>query len=681
MSRTLLPLRPVAALLVTALSLLSPLSAAEPHWIRVASSHFLVLTDGDEKQGREVAVRFEQMRAVFSQLLARGRVNLPLPIDIIAFKSDEEYGNAAPSPQGKPIFEAAFSIAGEDREFFVLDLAEADNWRAISHEFGRMLLNYNYPPTQAWFDEGFAEYFASLHLDSKQMQVGEDPESMPAVRQSVVGKPASTGNPPQPLVDLLNKSPWMSLSELFAAKPESAAASGNNRQTLFYAQSWMVMHYLINKNKLSETGAYFGSVQNDKLPVEEAIQKAYGMTPVQLDQAVKDYFHSVAPLFQTPAGKTPGGSMAPTLAPVTYDDVGVTTTDVPEATARAAVAEMDLRLPERHDQARQLLDTIAGQASTDSSVARRALAWDQLVKGEYDRATEELTTAEELDNHDGWPRYYMALTRYREAQVGGQEVKGLANVMQDLHVFLEVKPECAEAYFMLGWAQRSGGSVHGAMDSIRAAIRLAPRNRSYLLEMAHVYLAAKDWDAGTALLQQLSTSSDAQVASAARNDLQDVPFLMKYGVAPVHKAAAPATAPAATPAAANPTAPAAAPPTDKPAGTTAQATRPAKPAKSASPAIDLDDPGLDAPSDAQIDRRPIHYLKGKLISVDCSQAPVAVVTLSSGARILKLKTPDYKLLTLIGADTFSCAWAGRQVAVNYKAVGTETGDLVSLEMH
>jgi tetratricopeptide (TPR) repeat protein len=667
------------ALLFTVSALASPAYAAEPHWIRVASSHFLVLTDGDERQGREVAVRFEQMRAVFGELLARSRVNMPLPIDIIALKSDEEYATAAPTPQGKPIFEAAFSIAGEDREFFVLDLAEADNWRAISHEFGRMLLNYNYPPTQAWFDEGFTEYFASLHLDNKQMQIGGDPEPISAVRQSLLGKLTGAGNPPQALVDLLNKSPWIPLSTLFATKPETSA--GNSRQTLFYAQSWMVMHYLINKGKLPETGTYFGMVQNEKLPVEDAIQKAYGMTSAQLDQAVKEYFHSVVPSLQTPAGKAPSGPMAPVAAPVTYDDAGVTTTDVPEANARATVAEMDLRLPERHDQARQLLETIAGQTSTDNAVARRALGWDHLVKGEYDSATEELTTAEEQDNRDVWPRYYMALTRYRAAQGGGQEIKGLANMMQDLHVVLEIKPECAEGYYLLGWAQRSGGSIHGATDSIRAAIRLAPRNQSYLLEMSHVYLAAKDWDAGTALLQQLSSSSDAQVAATARSDLQDVPFLMKYGVAPVRKAAAPATTPAAAPATPNATAPAAAQPAGKSAGTTPVAPPAGKPANSTTKAaIDVDDPGLETPSDVQIDRRPIHYLKGKLISVDCSQPPAAIVTFSSGVKTLKLKAPDYKLLALIGADTFSCAWANRQVAVNYKAKGTEDGDLVSLEI-
>jgi len=650
------------------LSLVSSVFATEPHWIRVASSHFLVLTDGDEKQGREVAVRFEQMRAVFGQLLARGRVNLPLPIDIIALKTDEEYANAAPSPQGKPIFEASFAIPGEDREFFVIDLAETDSWRAISHEFGKMLLNYNYPPTQPWFDEGFVDYFASLHLDNKQMQLGEDPESNPAVRQSVLGKPLGTGKPPQPLVDLLNASPWMTLTALFAAKPESSA--GNNRQTLFYAQSWMVMHYLINKNKLAETGAYFGLIKNDKLPVDEAIQKAYGMTSARLDQAVKDYFHSPT--------AAPAKAVV-TAAPVTYDDIGITTTDVPEAIGRASVAEMDLRLPERHDQARQLLETIAGQGLSDNAVAHRGVGWDHLVKMEFDPAIEEFRAAVELDNKDPWPRYYMALTKFREAQSSGKEVAGLANMMQDLHFTLEKWPECAEAYYMLGWAQRVGGGVHAALESVPAAIRLAPRNQNYLLEMARVYSAAKDWDAATALLQRLSTSSDAQVAAAAHNDLQDLPSLMKYGVAPTHAAAAPAATSAATATNAKPTAPAASQPASKSASTTAPAQPVSKAASQPAPPIELDQ-DLEAPSEAHIDRRPIHYLKGKLLSVDCSQPPAAVVTFSSGVKTLKLKTPDYKSMTLVGADAFSCAWVNRQVSVNYKAVGTDTGDLVSLEV-
>ena len=50
------------------------------------------------------------------------------------------------------------------------------------------------------------------------------------------------------------------------------------------------MHYLLHEKKLPETGAYLDLVLNQHVPVEEAIQKAYGVSSGQLEQAVKDYF-------------------------------------------------------------------------------------------------------------------------------------------------------------------------------------------------------------------------------------------------------------------------------------------------------------------------------------------------------------------------------------------------------
>jgi hypothetical protein len=68
------------------------------------------------------------------------------------------------------------------------------------------------------------------------------------------------------------------------------------------------------------------------------------------------------------------------------------------------------------------------------------------------------------------------------------------------------------------------------------------------------------------------------------------------------------------------------------------------------------------------------------VDVDCSQSPAAVLTVSSGSAVLKLRTADYKSLLLIGADNFSCEWNNRSVSVNYKSGGMSDGDLVSLEV-
>jgi hypothetical protein len=80
------------------------------------------------------------------------------------------------------------------------------------------------------------------------------------------------------------------------------------------------------------------------------------------------------------------------------------------------------------------------------------------------------------------------------------------------------------------------------------------------------------------------------------------------------------------------------------------------------------------------DKRAPKFFRGRLVGVDCSQSPAAVLTVASGGVVLKLRTPDYKSLLLIGADTFSCTWNDRSVSVNYKPGGVSDGDLVSVEL-
>src|SRR5205085_141573 len=164
------------------------LASDEAKWHEVHTAHFNVLTDAGEKRGREVALRMEQIRTLFGQLLLRDKLKMSLPITVIALKSDKYFGFIAPTKQN---MSKAFYVPGNDRVYIVLNLFEPDPWRAIAH----------------------------------------------------------------PLV-----------------------------------------HYLINKNKLAETGVYFDLVLNQKVPVEKAIVQAFDMTPATFEEAVKTYFHSLSNL-------------------------------------------------------------------------------------------------------------------------------------------------------------------------------------------------------------------------------------------------------------------------------------------------------------------------------------------------------------------------------------------------
>ena len=604
-------------------------SADQPKikWVLASASHFAVLTDASREKGSQVAVRLEQMRSVCGQLLLRNKLSMPEPMDVIALKDYGEYVQLAPKRDGKLTSAQGFFLPGQDRNYIVLNLSDEESWLAVSHEFAHVYLNYNYPPTQPWFDEGFAEYFSSLHMDDLQAQIGADPESF---------------------TEILNTQKWVPLPELFATAPEAVAESSHH--TLFFAQSWIVMHYLLNQEKLQQTGTYFGLALNEKVPADQAIQRAFGMGPAQMEQAVKDYFKSLAvPRKPASPKEKPLPPGAKRFTPIGLNEVGVSIQEVLLPEAQALVAEAMVRVPEHRDQALKQLSVLVEDPKTESATAHRAIAWGHLQKNEFEDAADELQQALHFQPQDPWTHFYSAWMKYYEAQANGTLFPGLANMMIDLRIVLDWNDQVAEAYHMLAMARVEGGGVQSAVQSIQKAVQLNPRSEKYLLDMARVYMAAKKWDAATTLLQRLKGSKKAEIASAANQNLNDLPTLRKYGLLPQRAEEAPKSAIKATP--------------------------------TAKPATADDEPLPERPTAPVVDRRKTEFLKGRLVTVDCIHPQIAVLTISTGSKRIRLRTEDYKTLLLVGADEFSCDWNDRPVSANYKPGGKSDGDLVSLEVH
>src|SRR5579884_3298242 len=169
-------------------------------WVEVHSAHFGVITDAGEKRGREVALRLEQMQAVFADLLKKNKLNYPTPVEVLALKSDKDYGRVSPVRNGIAIPDPGFFLADEDQYVIGLNLFEDEPWRAITHDLAHMLLDGNYPPTQAWFDEGFAEYFSSIRVDNRTVELGGDPELVSKYSQDIQGNINQMRNPPKSFV-------------------------------------------------------------------------------------------------------------------------------------------------------------------------------------------------------------------------------------------------------------------------------------------------------------------------------------------------------------------------------------------------------------------------------------------------------------------------------------------------
>lgn len=636
----------------------------EPKWIEVHTAHFSVITDAGEKRGREVALRMEQMRAIFGQLLLKKKLTMSVPITVISLKSDKQYGTVAPAKQSMA---GGFYVPGPDRVYIVLNLFETDPWRAVAHPLAHYFLNYNYPPAQGWFDEGLAEYFGSIQID-KQVGMGGDPELAPEWHEDIFDEVRRDPNVPQSLTQLVSSPVWLSMVDLFTMKHDGSGTREGTHNTLYYAQSWIVVHYLLNKNKLPEAGTYFDLVLNQKVPVEKAMVQAFDMSPAQMEDAVKTYFKSLSGL-----GIALDQSKKPIADPVNIqqpdhfavpfdvDDIGMAVSAVTDEEARAVIDDVMARVPEHRDQGLRDLQRLTADPK-DNEAAHRALARDDLRQKRFEAAADELEKATELNPRDPWIWYYRAALKYQKAQATRTEMQGLANMMQDLRAVADWYPELADAYNMLGMARVEGGGINSALEAQRQAIALAPRNVEYQFNLGQIYIAGKKWDLAREVFMRLKAGTDRVAAAAAKQQLEDLETLQKYGLRPQRAGESAATAGAAnTPGAGMGT-----------------------PAVAGGLAQDEDEEADALPKPAPVKpgtTGPVQFLKGKIVSSDCSKPPEATVTILSGMTTYKLHASDYKSLLVIGEDQFSCDWKNRLVSVNYRAVGKNEGELVSVETH
>jgi tetratricopeptide (TPR) repeat protein len=636
--------------LLAAILVVPRLHGADSGWTEVRSPHFDVITDAGEKRGHEVALRLEQMQAVFAGFLLRQELARPIPLTVIAIRGDKDYSAIAPRQPAGVLPPPAFVLRGDDRTFLVLNLALPDPWRSVTHELAHLFLEGNYPTTASWFDEGLAEYFSSIELDNRSVSIGGDPELLPERQSDLFQRNEAQAQPPKPLTDFLLAPIWISVGDLLTM--QRSGPEGTHR-TQFYAQSWMTIHYLLAQKKMTETGVFFDLLQNQKVPVEQAVQQAYGMSSKQFEQALRDYFKSQKDLLAArDAARTATGQIGEVAipqpvhypSPIDPETAEYTVTRLPEPEGEIIVTEMEARLPEHRSEAQATVEAFM-KAPPETASEHRVLGWIAMETQKWDVAFSELGQAMDLNPKDNWARYYLVITKFREAQATNQSIKGLANALLDLRVIIDWYPEFAEAHNLLGLGRVEGGGITSAMQAEQAAIRLNPRHEQYQLNLAKIYTEGKKFDDARALLAHLKLSGDPQIAAGAKQQEKDLVLTQKYGVSPEHERM-------------------------RAQAEKEEATRQAKEVAENA-----------RPESAPPDKRPIIYAKGRIVSVDCSQDPAAVVTFATGNRTLHLHTADHGKVIVMGDDKFSCRWEGVRAQANYKAGGKPgEGDLVTIEV-
>lgn len=256
----------VSALLAVLLS--APLALAEERWVEVRSPSFTVVSDGSEKDARRVVLQFEQVRALLREVWPWARVDTVRPVSILAVRDE---GALRPLLPGFWEKKGAFHPAGvfvgaPDRSWVALrrdvarfregDEAWDNPYLVVFHEYVHLVLRLNFESLPVWLNEGLAEFWGNTIIDGERVYEGR--------------------YVPYHLQTLRQRAP-MPLAALFAVDHGSREYHEENRATIFYAQSWALVHYLVlgSDERQGQINRLAGLLHSGR-PAEEAAREAFG---------------------------------------------------------------------------------------------------------------------------------------------------------------------------------------------------------------------------------------------------------------------------------------------------------------------------------------------------------------------------------------------------------------------
>jgi len=209
------------------LSLANASFPAEKPFTEVRSPNFRVLTNGNEREARRIALEFEQMRAVFAVGFPNMRLTTGAPLLIFAVQTEYDMKSLAPAlwKNHKGPLPAGLFQHGWEKQFAIvrLDQDVPGAYNVVYHEYVHTLLHSNFRWLPTWLDEGLADFYGSTRFEGKK---------------SYIGAPSTRVN------ELKNRA-MIPLETLLVVNPWSYFRGDENQISTFYAESWALVHYLV----------------------------------------------------------------------------------------------------------------------------------------------------------------------------------------------------------------------------------------------------------------------------------------------------------------------------------------------------------------------------------------------------------------------------------------------------
>ena len=484
---------------------------AKDSWTSIRSKNYLVIGNASEGDLRTTATQLERFRDVFIKQFKGAALNSPVPTTVVVFKSDSSFGPYKPLFKGRRTDVAAYFQPGFDMNYISLttERRQFNPYELIFHESVHLLVDNRVRTSPPWFNEGLAEYFSTLEFPPEK---------------AVGGKAVMFGKPILRHILMLRRSKLLPLKTLFEVDRDSPYYNEREKSSIFYAQSWALIHHLIHgqMGRRQPQLVRFLELLAKGTPLAESFQKAFEGDYAVLENELKEYVRQdkyqamVLPYSESAAS-------------------GAELKSVPLTEAQVLTYLGDLLLhSERSDDAeKHLLRALA--LTADLSMANASLGLLRANRREFASAKEHLQRAIKSDSQNYLALYYYAYTLSSEPMDDQQTVTGYmpedaAQMRDALTKAIEISPDFPEAYRLLAFVYlMTNTRLDEAVTLLQRALSLSPGRHEFSYVLAQVYLRLKDYKAARVTLEQIVAGGpDPQMRALARDMLETVALREKY---------------------------------------------------------------------------------------------------------------------------------------------------------
>jgi tetratricopeptide (TPR) repeat protein len=491
----------LAAWMTVALSTARAQPATDPllrrQWFEARTAHFQIYSCGPTQAVARLAARLEQFRDAYSQLAGAQAVASP-PIVVLAFPDHAAMAPFLPLYQGKPANLAAFFRRGSDENLIVLSFAGntgTNSLEVIFHEFAHLLLRHNEPYWPMWLIEGMADLYSTFQVSG--------------------GNRPSFGSPVEHHLRTLGKQELMPLHELFSVTRDSPDYNERDRQGIFYAQSWLLAHYLVLGGPPTRRAEYrqLTPLLQQGLSPEAAFTNAFRANLNTMEAELRHYLAQ--------------GNFQPFELPPVQGNL-----DSPRAmvTRPLSKAEVCFHLGD------ELLRIGRFESAEEYFLEARNLAPNSplpyeglgLLAAQRDNPAEAVRQFQEAMKHGQvsflshytYAREKYLLTSHPPESYSRLSPEAAEEIRSELKKSLALMPDFGPAHHLLGFfelVQRD--DLAAAEQNLARSIQLEPENLAYPLSLAQVQLAENNPVAARRTLESLRRP---YVPASIRGHAQDM---------------------------------------------------------------------------------------------------------------------------------------------------------------